>query len=481
MPNPKKLRRVQVQGLQGIFNYNIAFPDGYDTIIIIAPNGFGKTALLSLIRDCVSLKLRRVTTHVFQSITIEFIDGSRWEYTKVIDDDRVRSDSIDDRELIYGDRDLFYSKTEGRRAYFKYGHPDRGNRIELKRFDTAGIEIAQNLAPDLSDVNPRLLSRMLDRVPFLTAMSSGRVRDVRDGRVFSPADALAEAWPEISEDPKMMEMLSVSLPSIAWPGVSAIECQFIETQRLLYSRERPNEPGEKPIHEEEIVRQAQTLASLLQQNYSDYAATSQSLDRSFPNRLIARARSGQKIDTSHLRESLSNVEKRRAALTEAGILTEQSDAIIDTDDELLPKVVDALQIYVEDSEKKLGTYDAIYPKISVFLDLLNAKLKPKRIIIGREFGAVAWRDRQRLSLQGLSSGEKHEFIMLFKLIFETKPDSLVLIDEPEISLHVVWQLEFMQDLRRIQSANPFQSIIATHSPQIFQGFNHIVVDLAEQI
>jgi predicted ATP-dependent endonuclease of OLD family len=71
--------------------------------------------------------------------------------------------------------------------------------------------------------------------------------------------------------------------------------------------------------------------------------------------------------------------------------------------------------------------------------------------------------------------------MLYKLIFETPENSLVLIDEPEISLHVVWQLEFMADLLEVQAANRFQSIIATHSPQIFQGVEHLVVDLAEQV
>ena len=86
-----------------------------------------------------------------------------------------------------------------------------------------------------------------------------------------------------------------------------------------------------------------------------------------------------------------------------------------------------------------------------------------------------------LTLEGLSSGEKHEFIMLFKLIFETAPNALVLIDEPEISLHVLWQLEFMTDLQSIQRINPFQSIIATHSPQIFQGMEDEVVDLADQV
>ena len=136
---------------------------------------------------------------------------------------------------------------------------------------------------------------------------------------------------------------------------------------------------------------------------------------------------------------------------------------------------------MEDSKKKLATFDEVYSKVSVFRELLSKKLKPKELLINREFGAQVRRGKEDIGLSKLSSGEKHEFIMLFKLIFETPANSLVLIDEPEISLHVSWQLEFMSDLAKMQSANQFQSIIATHSPQIIQGADHITFDLADQV
>jgi predicted ATP-binding protein involved in virulence len=43
---------------------------------------------------------------------------------------------------------------------------------------------------------------------------------------------------------------------------------------------------------------------------------------------------------------------------------------------------------------------------------------------------------------------------------------LVLIDEPEISLHVGWQKEFLADIIRIANVSSLRFIIATHSPQI---------------
>ncbi|NKS79316.1 AAA family ATPase, partial [Rhodococcus hoagii] len=44
----------------------------------------------------------------------------------------------------------------------------------------------------------------------------------------------------------------------------------------------------------------------------------------------------------------------------------------------------------------------------------------------------------------------------------------MLIDEPEISLHVGWQLAFMPDIQQIARLRDLRFIIATHSPQIIK-------------
>ena len=465
----KKISKVEVVGLQGVFNYKVEFPSGSDVVILIAPNGYGKTSLLSLIRDCTKLNLRKIATHTFSEMTFTFQDNSQWKFVRSYDEERDKYNDLRRR------REMAIRPGSA----WRYGFRDT-HRVTLKRYDSKGSEIHEEI-PDFRDVNPRMLGRALERIPYVTQISPSRVRDMRNDEIVSIEDAAKRFFAEIQADPQIKEMLSAASPSAVWANIPEIDCVFIETQRLLYSKGESSENDEKTVPQEEILRQAQSLSALLNKNYSDYAARSQGLDRSFPNRLISRARSGARTNTDALREALRAIEKKRAALTEAGILVEQSDNIIATDDELLPKVVDALQIYVEDSQDKLSTYDEIFPKISVFRELMSKKLAPKRLAIGREFGATVYRGKSRLDLQGLSSGEKHEFIMLYKLIFDTPSESLVLIDEPEISLHVVWQLEFMSDLRQIQSANPFQSIIATHSPQIFQGFKHLLVDLADQV
>ena len=41
-----------------------------------------------------------------------------------------------------------------------------------------------------------------------------------------------------------------------------------------------------------------------------------------------------------------------------------------------------------------------------------------------------------------------------------------MIDEPELSMNVVWQRNFLKDLQRIIELRKFDVLIATHSPQI---------------
>lgn len=64
----------------------------------------------------------------------------------------------------------------------------------------------------------------------------------------------------------------------------------------------------------------------------------------------------------------------------------------------------------------------------------------------------------------LSSGEKQMLIILLKVFLQDKTNSILIMDEPEISLHFEWQKQLIEVIRKL---NPnVQLIIATHSPFI---------------
>jgi predicted ATP-dependent endonuclease of OLD family len=43
---------------------------------------------------------------------------------------------------------------------------------------------------------------------------------------------------------------------------------------------------------------------------------------------------------------------------------------------------------------------------------------------------------------------------------------LILVDEPELSLHIEWQINYVDELLEIIKIVGFYSVLATHSPQI---------------
>mgnify|MGYP001110871136 CR=1 FL=1 len=58
--------------------------------------------------------------------------------------------------------------------------------------------------------------------------------------------------------------------------------------------------------------------------------------------------------------------------------------------------------------------------------------------------------------------------------------SLVLMDEPELSFHLAWQIDFLRNMQTIVEERQIQSIIGTHSPQVFNNDWDLSVDLYTQ-
>lgn len=71
---------------------------------------------------------------------------------------------------------------------------------------------------------------------------------------------------------------------------------------------------------------------------------------------------------------------------------------------------------------------------------------------------------KEILIEDLSAGEKQIFFRGGSLLQNIKDNTIVLIDEPEISLHPEWQQKILDFYKNINNDNQF--IFATHSPQI---------------
>jgi len=103
----------------------------------------------------------------------------------------------------------------------------------------------------------------------------------------------------------------------------------------------------------------------------------------------------------------------------------------------------------------------------VFRDIMNNFLFDKDMTIDDNNHVVFMMDNGvTLPLTNLSSGEKQLFVIFYRMLFEAVPSSFVMIDEPEISLHVSWQQRMGQAMKDIARLRDLQIVVATHSPQI---------------
>lgn len=72
---------------------------------------------------------------------------------------------------------------------------------------------------------------------------------------------------------------------------------------------------------------------------------------------------------------------------------------------------------------------------------------------------------EKIQLDQLSSGEKQILLILTTVFLQEEKPNVLLMDEPEISLHIGWQDRLIGMIRKL---NPnCQLILTTHSPNIF--------------
>ena len=120
-------------------------------------------------------------------------------------------------------------------------------------------------------------------------------------------------------------------------------------------------------------------------------------------------------------------------------------------------------------------------RIQVFRDIINrCEFANKHLEVDKRFGFrfVAEDELHTiLTLDQLSSGEKQMIIQVYEMLFRAQFGTLVMIDEPELSLHMMWQMNYLKNLSEIAQLRGFQCIVATHSPQIFNSLWSKSVDL----
>ena len=262
-----------------------------------------------------------------------------------------------------------------------------------------------------------------------------------------------------------------------------IPVRFIDTERLtqfpshrhrrMSSRWRDEHTGGQRT----VRKYSEELGERVQKTLSEYGSHAQSLDRTFPVRLVEELHQTD-ISMECLRKELAEVEEKRSSLVNAGLLVQEHEELevpqLENVDE---SRLGVLAVYAQDAKRKLSIFDDLYLRIDALKRISNSRLMYKQVTVGSDGLKVISSNGSSLELETLSSGEQHELVILYELLFRVPNNSFILFDEPELSLHVAWQDMFLKDLEEMAKISNFRALLATHSPQIIGDRWDLAVEL----
>lgn len=131
-------------------------------------------------------------------------------------------------------------------------------------------------------------------------------------------------------------------------------------------------------------------------------------------------------------------------------------------------------------EELQGRLNSIFSQRDKFQKIADDLFQRKELYVS-ETNEILFRSRSGKTLrpQQLSSGEKQLLILMCETLLQRETPTIFIADEPELSLHVLWQERIVASLRAL---NPnAQIIFATHSPDIVGPLADKAIDMESVI
>jgi hypothetical protein len=381
----------------------------------------------------------------FKKVTFAFLDGTLFSIEKID-----------------------HGETEGLVAKIKKGK---------SKVDSFHIQTSFGSETEIRDSLRIPIHSIEDIIPSLSQVGPREWFDAETGEVLS----LQEVVMKYSEELPISSKLASPLPERLEKILRQLPVYFIQTQRLLsehtfdpqnYRARRPSRFKSRSV----VELWSAEMASKIQEKLEESGALAASLDRQFPSTLL-RAELPGEANEDRIREIYSEQTDYRNRLMRAGLMKEEEPV------DLPPGQIDqselkVLWFYFRDVTQKFAVFEVLLPKIELFQEIINSRFLLKTFSVDREQGFKFQNGRgDSIPATALSSGEQHELVLAYELLFKVKEGSLILIDEPELSLHVTWQHKFLEDITRISELVDLDFLIATHSPAIIYNRSDLMVEL----
>ena len=444
-PHYLRLKRIVVDELFGTYSHDINLNLQDRVTLLHGPNGVGKTVILEMVSSLLKQRFDYLWGIPFLRFRLEFHDDSILELQT-----QQQSES----------RDRHYYLTLTRNG-------------TSQTAAVSHVSSAHAIAARVEELHPhnRIRSAWID---------------IRDGEVLSASEVLSRYSARFSapEHPDQQDL--------SWFGdfLENANVHFIEAQRLVRMDPEPWYDYDDYLHRPRrtpppavstVVNYSRDFRKRLANTMAQYGRTSQALDQSFPQRLMEAV---DELQLLELQKRMSDLDDKTSDYTSMGILdkTPTHPFPVSSLGDIDSTQARVMTLYVQDTEKKLQALEDLAIRTRLLLDNVNQKYRHKTIQLDRNEGFVATsHSGQTLSLGSLSSGEQQELVLHYDLLFRVPSNTIVLIDEPELSLHVAWQKRFLTDLLEIVQLSNFDALVATHSPFVVGDRDDLMVGLGDPV
>lgn len=441
-PKLRRLQRIEVEGLFGIYNHTIDLELDSRVTLLHGPNGVGKTTILKMIDALLKGRFGYFRNMQFQRLSLGFHNSAELEVVK---------GGVERADFDVATFNL------------KANKKSQSGYLNLALFD------AESIAEQLI-----FLERTDDA--WLDTENDEQLTDFEVVRRYGRKHLEALSQATVAESEKCEHWLRKFL--------GAANSHFIEAQRLVIEAQRLVRPQyftrwhRRPeAVPSRVVECSRELKRRIDDTMADYGRQAQTLDQSFPQRLLQRSEANDNLSVEEIRSRMTDLQHKTDELKDIGILDETP---IHKFGHMESSQAGVMTLYVDDTAKKLKVLEDLASRARLLLESLNGKFRHKEMRVDRDKGlVVAGKCGDSLPLDSLSSGEQHELILHYDLLFRVQPNTVVLLDEPELSLHIAWQEKFLSDLMAIVQLSGFDALVATHSPYIVGDRDDLMVELAD--